>query len=198
MNHWSAVLLFTLGCSEYEFTGKTDAASGSGPQIEVDPQLVDFGLHVLDESPSESQVIAVRNIGDGPLTVESVSLTGASGPFTLTSLSGLTLAPDEESSFVATWTPESAGTDVAQAHVHSDDPERPVVAVELIGVSEAGKADGEPNIAVTPAHHDFGIVGGASTATVTLEVHNSGDADLVIHNVHFLSLIHISEPTRPY
>ena len=120
-----ALICLSLGCSEYKFSGKTGAADGVGsaPEIEVDPEFVDFGVYPIADAPSESRVITVRNIGARDLLVEDVQLDDPGGPFSITVLSGLTLAPEQETTFIATWEPEYLGVDMGQAHVHSTDPD---------------------------------------------------------------------------
>ncbi len=187
-----SIILLATACSEYDLKGKTEApgTETAEPQIEVDPQLVDFGTRRLTPGLSDAEVVKVRNIGAAELLVESVALLDATGPFSVTTLSGVTLQPEEETSFVVTWSPTALGTDIGQAHVQSLDPDRPVVAVELTGEVTEDNDTGEPDttapdIVLNPTHHDFGMLDAGTSDTMTLEIHNAGDADLVVDSITF-------------
>ena len=44
MKHWMLMIgLAALGCSEQKFHTVDDAAGSEGPQIQVDPTMLDFG-----------------------------------------------------------------------------------------------------------------------------------------------------------
>jgi hypothetical protein len=102
-------------------------------------------------------------------------------------LSGVVLEPEDETSFVATWRPEEIGTDVVRALVNSTDPDRPVVAVKLMAQTEERDPaeERDPDIVLSPAHHDFGMLDPAGTDQVMVEIHNAGDANLVVHSAYY-------------
>jgi len=195
----SLFLLAQVACSEYDFAGKTGStpAEETAPQIAVDPLLVDFGERRIEDGPTEARIVVVQNVGTAALNVESVTPMDPSGPFTVTTLSGLRLEPDETADFAVTWTPDDVGRVTSQAHVTSDDPTQPVVAVELIGevleYGDSGEPPSDPedppgtapDIVVTPPSHDFGLLTVGDLDELQVDIHNIGDATLVIDSIQF-------------
>ncbi len=60
-----ALIPLSMSCSEYDLSDKTSTKDGvpPGPEIEVDPKVLDFGLHPLGEVSSKARVVTVKNIG---------------------------------------------------------------------------------------------------------------------------------------
>ncbi len=179
-------------CSEYEFAGKTEAVEGDAPQakIEVEPERIDFGAQELGADGTTAEVVVVRNIGTADLLVEDVLLSESEGAFDISVLSGVTLSPEDETTFVVTWTPGEVGLENGQAHVHSEDPDRPIVAVELVAeVTETTDtaAPAEPDIVLNPVNHDFGSVEIGSSASVIMDIHNAGASDLIVEGASYSS-----------
>jgi hypothetical protein len=198
---WIPFLFFA--CSEYEFAGKTESTTGdpTAPQIEVNPTFVDFGLRKIEEGPTEDRIVQVENVGTATLLVRDVTPMDLEAPFHITVLSGVSLEPDEVAEFAVSWTPNEIGSVASQAHVSSDDPDNPIVAVELIGdvpEPEDNEDTGEPpsdpevpddvtpDIVVTPPNHDFGLLTVGDTAELRVEIRNAGDAMLIIDSIGFV------------
>jgi hypothetical protein len=196
---WS-LLVVVAACSEYDFAGKTDAVpEKKAPEIAVDPTVVDFGAHWLGDAAPSSRVVTVENVGTAVLDVMDITLLDPSGPFSITTLSGVSLEPAETAEFAVSWTPDDVGRDATQAHVSSNDPDHPVVPVELLAevleADDTGETPSdpdpdpppgtEPDVRVTPPTHDFGLLSFGDTAELQVDIHNVGDGDLIVEGVGF-------------
>ena len=128
-----SLLIFALaaGCKDdpaglepYPNIGASASALAFG---EVDPS---FGSSLV-------QTVTVTNHGTGDLQVLSVSLTGpAASEFGFESgSSAAVLAPAGTQDIIVFFDPASEGAKEARLQITSDDPERPVVDVDLNGTS---------------------------------------------------------------
>ncbi len=143
------------------------------PDIEVDPEEVDFGL--IDVGQSVGDTVAVRNLGAGPLEVSSVQLSGGGEiAFSSPDLPG-TIPAGGEVEIQVSYTPIDDASDVGSLTLHSDDPDQPEVEVELIG-------DGRlfADIEVTPTALEYGEVQVDDTAVATVEITNLGNDPLLL------------------
>ena len=145
------------------------------PDIDVDPLWIDFGNVAVGQGAMET--IHVSNVGTATLVVGGVSYSG-SGDFTWmsASLPG-SVAPGVTRTIVVTYTPSDQVPDVGTIRITSDDPDEPVVDVELNGAPEA-----EPDIDVDPPNVDFGDVKVGDSAAEIVTIYNDGAADLDLYS----------------
>lgn len=133
------LVLFLLGgCSEYGVSGKPgDGAVDSGvaawPEIQVAPSAVDFGAVPVDAGPADPAPVWIKNIGDAPLHLSSLTVDGGGGVFTVTALETSVLSPEEHTEVLVGFEPAMAGVVGASLWVESDDPDQPRVEVALQG-----------------------------------------------------------------
>jgi hypothetical protein len=150
------------------------ALSGTGvePDIAVAPASHDYGAVIVGQSVTQS--FELRNDGSADLDVTSTTLVGADSTlFTIDSGGGaFTVAPGDSHSVVVRFLPDSLGAKSAALRIASDDPGEGTLDVALSGSGV------EPDIAVTPAAHDFGVVFLGQSATQTFQVQNTGTWDL--------------------
>jgi len=146
-----------------------------------DDGQVDFGAVRVGETGQ--QTITLRNTGDGPLTITSVSLAG---PFFLRSSDqfgegGLVLPAGQAAGLEAAFTPVGLGSATGRLMIASDDPDLPTATVQLAaagvgGILEVHEADGA----------DDGQVSGGSFAAGqgqtfdAWEMSNHGTAPLTV------------------
>lgn len=143
------------------------------PDIEVDPEEVDFGL--IEVGLTASDAIAVRNLGAGPLSVTSVQLSGGGElAFLSPDLPG-TVPAGGEVTIEVTYTPVDDSSDVGSLTLQSDDPDEPVVEIELLG-------DGHlfADVDVSPIQIEFGEVQVDDVVTGTVQIANLGNDALVL------------------
>ena len=183
-----------LSCSEYRFAKDEESAPalssdtalpGSAPDIDVSPVFVDFGSQP-EGSDSVSVVVTVRNVGDAPLDITDISLTEASGPYTVTAVESATLLSSETMSLVIDYTAGERGTHRDQLIITSNDPDEPKVPVELQASTvsmEEPSPSGTPDLMAHPAVHDFGVMATTDSASTLFRLTNVGDGELIIDDV---------------
>ena len=81
MKHWMMIGLLALGCSEQKFHTVDDGAAGEGPQIQVDPTMLDFGR--LREGETKTKSFVISSVGEADLTLDHVKFSGEVAGFTL-------------------------------------------------------------------------------------------------------------------
>ena len=144
------------------------------PVINVNPESIDFGT--VRVTQSSTRTVTLSNAGGTDLVIGNIS--DATGPFSIVNKPALplTLAPAASMDLSVRFTPVSVGTVGGLFAISSNDPQRPLVAVNLTGV---GTGLPVPDLTITPSFIDF--PGGSSVQLVTIM--NTGDADLLVANI---------------
>ncbi len=95
----------------------------------------DFGSLNID-SGSITQTFTIENLGDLPLTIEQISITGIhSESFILSQSSSSTnLEQEESTTFTVTFTPSRVGTHTATLTIVNDDPDHNNYTLDLTGI----------------------------------------------------------------
>ncbi len=101
------------------------------PRIVVDKEL-DFGAVLLGLSSTRELII--HSAGTAPLKIINVKLNTSTDEFVLDSApeDNTELMPDNEVAVVVTYTPKDPGTDTATIDIYSNDPDSPLIQVELV------------------------------------------------------------------
>ena len=178
------MLLFALACIDYSYQAETPHAEAplDAPAeelygaIEVNPGLLDFGGLAVGATVDE--VVTVANVGEGTLWLGDTYLD-APGAFSATTLGADTLAPGETTELVVSFAPEQASVRGNALFLESDDPERPVVEVPLLGSGLV------PEVFVDPLSHDFGELRLGEVESLDIQIVNLGAADLVIEEATY-------------
>ncbi len=145
---------------------------------------MDFGMNDLGTSTEMGFV--VRNKGVYDLTISAGSGQGGVdfGPNTSSEFTLLpdpftgTLAPGEEKSYTISYTPFDGGADEARLEVHSDDPDEPLVVIDLLGNGLAPKICPQPPFLV-----DFGSIQVNSTSRKSYTFSSCGNQTLTIQSL---------------
>jgi hypothetical protein len=178
------LVLAATGCSEYQVTNKDGenlAGFGEGaPDIEVSPGAIDFGLLSVGESETATQTVTVSNVGDEALQLSDIFVEDASAPYDLGAVSSYLVPVGGTSTFTVTFAPVTANEAPSRVAINSDDPDEPVVYVDLTGIGEA------PAIQLTPESYDFGAPDVGCEEFVSVEIRNVGNAELVIDDYSFV------------
>jgi hypothetical protein len=141
------------------------------PRLKLDRDTLDCGSTV--PGTSSAGVLPFGNIGALPLHLSGTTITGAdSSDFTLTAPLPASLAAGEQVTRAITFTPGAVGAKSAVLRFSTDDPDRPSVAVALIG-----RGQGAPRIAVDSVV-DFGTVRSGDAGDAALDVRNTGTGEL--------------------
>ena len=144
---WGLLILLAPACSDYGFTGKSSPEVGEEadpvPEIMLSPDPVDFGT--LDEATTVSQVVTIRNPGEGTLQISAVRIDGPA-VFSLTSPEADELEADEQTTLVVSYAPtEELAAHEGRLDVSSNADGRPTASVQLLGAIELSALDsGEP------------------------------------------------------
>jgi FG-GAP-like repeat len=164
----------------------TVALGGEGvpnPGIGVTPNGHDFGERPAAVGPGAGHSFSLDSDGTTPLTIDSVTLTGAdAGDFQLAPADECTagqLAPADGCEVEVAFAPDSTGAKAATLTVVSDAPGSPL-AIPLTGEGLAN-----PHIGLSPASHDFGgraANTGASEPRV-VRVENTGTTALTVDSI---------------
>jgi hypothetical protein len=157
------------------------ALSGTGvaPGLTRSPSTLAFGdQQVGIASPSQFVFVQNTGIGNGPLTMGSVAITGASADqFFIDSnnCSNVTLQPGGDCFVSVSFLPTSAGTKTASLNIPSNAPTSPD-AVSLTGTGVLG-------LSISPTSVNFGTVeAGTPSAPRTVTVTNNGHDFISIHD----------------
>lgn len=108
-----------------------DSDTVQDQDIEVDTTAMDFGSVAVGDTAQQS--LTVRNNGTLALTVDSVVLSDAEGPFSVDVQLPLVLAAEEAQSISVTFSPVDHGAAEDVLAIHSDDPDHPTIEVNLAG-----------------------------------------------------------------
>jgi uncharacterized membrane protein len=139
------------------------------PDIDVAPLALDFGTVFVGQT--EADTVWVKNVGTDELTVAAALVAGE--PHFAISPSGFSVAPFDSQAVRVTFAPQVDGQIVGTLELSSDDPDEPVVQVDLGGTGAEA-----PVITVSPDTVRVVLEPGAS-ATEPLMIGNTGGSDLV-------------------
>jgi hypothetical protein len=111
-------------------------ASGSSPEIEVVPSLVDFGP--VEQGQTRTATLSVRNLGNAELTIAGAMLRSPNPELTFAAADGMPIARTLAAftgSFdvLVSYTPGDPANDRAFWEISSDDPDEMTFPVEIRG-----------------------------------------------------------------
>ena len=142
------------------------------PDIDLNPTTLDFGQVEVGSYLSLSA--SITNVGGADLDLGELFLDTITAEYTLTfDPSYTTLVPGDATSVEVTYSPVDGGTDTGVVEIPSNDPDEPIVYLNLTGSDLP-----LPDIDVWPLSIDFGTVPVGTYATEQVEVANVGTADL--------------------
>ncbi len=150
-----------------------DGSHEAVPDIDVTPVEIDFGL--VDVGLTATDAVMVSNVGTGDLSVDAPALTGAVEFGISAAQFPTTIAAGASELILVSYTPADLTADTGQIAIGSDDPDEPLIHVDLLGA-----AFPEPDIDVVPTLLQFGMVQPGNTATLTSTVSNVGTSDLTL------------------
>jgi len=161
----ACALTLTAACQEPE-------APQAAPIAAVDVEAVDFwDLHV---GGSVTLPLSVFNDGDAALRIEGATI---SGPFEAELPDEV--APGGSADIELTFAPEEAGGAEGLLQIVTDDPDAPVIEVELVGYGLS------PELDVGDTERDMGATETGCTSAMTIEIRNGGNSPMWIEAVDF-------------
>ena len=161
------------------------------PDVQTDEVLFDFGY--AQHQQTITHIFKLKNVGNQPLDILDVD---SSCSCTAALLSKKTILPGETAEIEAKFETEyRRGRQTSTVKVRTNDSDTPVIHFTLTGVV-AGLAR------VVPNNLHLKHISNQENIHKTIEIYDSGDGRLKVKSIQssspYLSLIHISEPTRPY
>ncbi len=141
------------------------------PRIAVNPTRLDFGF--VPSGSSKTLKFTIQNIGSAPLLISQIApQKGSSGAFVIPILSNVTIEPGRKKSVAVKFVPSTGSAQQGVVEIKSNDPNRPLATVFLVGRISA------PDIEVTPKKLDFGKVPIKRQLAITIA--NAGNQPLKI------------------
>ncbi|HYE94876.1 MAG TPA: choice-of-anchor D domain-containing protein, partial [Rubricoccaceae bacterium] len=129
---------------------KVDLQSAGNPELSYSPSAFDFGPRVFGASYNAPLILS--NVGDGPLVISNVQVTG-DAVFT-TDLTAQTIAPGATINATVTFAPTAAGPYSATLTFETNDVSAPVVTIPLAGIG----LHAQRHLTLLDPSHDYGPV----------------------------------------
>jgi hypothetical protein len=165
--------------------GAVEVQGSLNPTAAVAPTSVTYGNQLI-LTPS-TQLVTLSNTGDGPLSITSMSITGANAnDFTVSNNPcGTSLAGRANCGISVNFTPTMLGARSASLNIASNDRDNPSLTVGLTGTGTA------PIAGVIPTTYAFGNqLINTSTVAQVVTLSNTGNAPLTIASIS------VSDPTN--
>jgi len=160
-------------------TNSFTVVSPANPVIALAPPSLSFGT--VNTGATAALPVSVRNTGTATLTVSAVSrCAGTSTEFTWGPAAPFDVAPGQAATLTVTYAPTDANSDLGCLNLASNDPANASVS---LGLSGAGANPAAPAIALSPGSLSFGAVTVGSTATLPVQVQDTGTAPLTISGI---------------
>jgi uncharacterized repeat protein (TIGR01451 family) len=147
------------------------------PEIEVTPASVDFGSVEVGETGNRD--VTVENKGNAGLVIGTITIDDPQFTIVSGNISGQTINPGDSETISLEFSPSSVGPQAGTLRIPNNDTDENPVEVPLSGTGTP-KA---PEIEVTPASVDFGLVEVGETGNRDVTVENKGNAGLVIGTI---------------
>ncbi len=172
------VALALTACSDQNFSKISDQNTGDEPNIEVSPTLLQFGTASRDDA-AIVQTFTIESNGVTDLLLDSIVLDGdnAASFTVLTDVTGLSMPTGTQMDIEVAFVPMGANQQFATATVISNDPDEPLVPVELYGEGAV------PELQVNPNPIDFGTSYVGCDNEIPVELTNIGTDTLIIDAV---------------
>ncbi|RMF88735.1 MAG: choice-of-anchor D domain-containing protein, partial [Nitrospinota bacterium] len=149
------------------------SGTGIACDLLVNPLALDFGLTEIGQT--QTLTTTLTNLGSADCHISALTL-GGSADFHLnpaTPVPPFVVAPGGTAEVSVDYSPSDFVDDTGTLEIDSDDPDQPVITVDLSGTPPANACD----IEVSPLALDFGQVNKLSTKTLTVTIRNRGSVD---------------------
>ncbi len=136
----SLIAMIALGCSDYNINSQDkdepEVEEDEVPDIVVDPERVEFGVAMLPDEVTLSEVVEISNVGNASLDITGFQLADVDAPFAITDVSSELLPPGSTAEVVVSYLALEEGEANTTLWIDSTDPDEPTVGVELIASAE--------------------------------------------------------------
>jgi len=145
------------------------------PDIDLVPTTLSYGQVSIGNSVNMDAEI--WSLGMDDLELDTLTYSGSTEFAMVTDPSGMVLAPGEFTTLTVSYTPDNYTADTGQIEIPSNDPDEPVVYLNLTAPAPA------PDIEVDPMVVDFGDVKIYTQETEWVTISNVGTADLELYSI---------------
>jgi len=157
--------------------GPVDLGDPLIPDIEVSFIQHDFGIRELTDPPVDAN-LEIRNVGDYPLRISSITQTAISNSFVLAPLANTEIQPGDMENLIISYLATQHGPDADVIRIKSNDPDEASVVILVAGNGAT------PVLEIDPPSVDFGNVDIlAPPPPVTLQLTNTGTGLLEISKI---------------
>ena len=158
-----------LACNDY-------GVQAGVPAIALSTELIDFGEIVVGNQATIG--ILVGNEGLGALVIEAAELDGTTSPdFALVDVDALNIGQGEQAELRVRYVPDLVGQDYGRVALVTNDPEAPIVNVDLQGFGV------EPEIDLNPDLLWFGEIAQGDSSSLVVEVQARGSGTLRLTDI---------------
>jgi len=180
---------FNIGSNDTTTPSVTVTVNGTAtptpvPNIVVAPTTVPFGS--VTNGTAANQTVTISNTGNANLSITGIASTDAlAAPFSIVAggtcgAVPVTVTPGSNCTVIVRFAPTAVGAATDSFNISSNDPDTASVTVNVSGTGVAAPA---PNIVVAPSTVPFGNVTVGTTATQTVTISNTGNANLSITGI---------------
>jgi hypothetical protein len=199
MSTWNKIIFSTFffiisGCtSDYKISPDAEESKPgiTAPEIEVDPTHHSYGA-LSAGSETQDVIINIENIGNGELNISDIYLHSGTSNFTITTSPVGIVDPSNSVELIVSYSPGTYENNYETISIVSNDDDEPIVNVSLDGSGDA------PVITITPDYHDFGQVYLGCDETISIEVGNIGNSNLIISDIEFFASIPVDFSMQNY
>jgi len=186
-------MITSLGCSDYKISQITEELEPgvTAPEIEVDPTYHNYGA-LSAGSETQDVVMNIENIGNGELNISNIYLNNGNSNFSLTTVPTGIVDSLNSVELIVTYAPGTYETNHETISIVSNDEDEPIVNVLLDGSGDA------PVITITPDYYDFGDVYLGCDDTLSIEVGNIGNSNLIISDIEFFASLPVDFSMQDY
>jgi len=190
---FAALFFATAGCSDYKISQITEKVEPgeTTPEIEVDPTHHSYGA-LSAGSETQDVVINIENIGNGELNISNIYLHSGTSNFSITSSPAGIVDSLDSVELIVSYSPGTYETNYDTISIVSNDEDEPIVNITLDGSGDA------PVITLTPDYHDFGSVFLGCDDTISIEVGNVGNSNLIISDIEFFATVPVDFSMQDY
>lgn len=148
------------------------------PVLEIDPPSLNFKDLDMVLTPSITDSVSLKNVGDGTLEISKIEKVYGNNDIILGSFPNSKILPGQQELLDVIYHPSSSGQGDEKVKITTNDPADPVQRIKIKGNTADPDIDSVAGL-------DFGIVDVGKTVTEAVEIHNLGKGTLQVNGIYF-------------
>jgi hypothetical protein len=167
---------------QYGFYQNRPTKVAGQPFLSVSPRRISFGTQSVNTTGTASTII-VANIGQAPLRITSISITGTDSTQFIQSNACSTVAVNATCTISTSFRPTSSGNKSATISIKHNSSSG-TSSIDLDGIGSGSTTTTAPAISITPSSLSFGSQAvNTTSASQTFTVTNTGTAPLTVTSI---------------